>query len=584
MARRMTRARTGMVAGVVLAAVLVAAAGFGLAGCGVPVSGPPIDFDAPQTDTNPADVSPPEVPVPMTTPLDSMSAYLKAAAVEPGSRTTQLGAFYASPAPGSTGDDAKSLTIIKAEPELVENLGDSAQVRVSGSVIGEYDAFGEFQAAEPRGFSQKFELVRQDDGRWRLASRPEQILLTQAAFDGNYEVAPLYFPIKGGEKLVPDIRYVYRFQSADRKRSDLTNWMLRGPSTGLLPAVESAVPLKTTLKALATTAGTTVVDLSSEAATAVPGRMAMQIAWTLWKTGADSDLDVQINGNSVWHGSRVDVESGNPAAESSSGTIHYITDGSIEPEMPAYNTAELAKNVTSAAFGTRKLALAHGDGAVSVISIISNKDSTGPTPSVQEVTGLPAGGSVGRPAWLDGSTLLVPKGGGLYAVHVDEQGVGKALEGGPIATGVSAVSIAPDGARIAMVVDGKAYVAPLVRISDVPQQITGMKRVGLDITKVWDVGWMAVQSLVVLGQGPENGVLYKVSIDNSSVKALPDLGGTSLVPTQVAAICDNPKDALESISVYVNVNEQIYQLQSAGLRPYAPGQTPGTTGTAPFFA
>lgn len=585
MARRMTRARTGTAAGVVLAAVLIASAGFGLAGCGVPSSGPATDFDAPQTDVNAEDGRPQEVLLPQGTPLDSMNNYLRAAAVEPGSRVTRLAEFYTSPPPSKLTEDTTRLTIIDAGTELVSIDGDRAQVQVRGSVIGEYDQYGEFQTTGSRSFSQAFQLARQDDGKWRLTNRPEQVLLSQKAFNANYEVSPLYFPVKGSRQLVPDVRYVYKYQSADRKRTDLVNWMLHGPSASISPAVDNGFPPQTTLAApstVTTTAGTTVVDLTGAAATVDGSAAAEQLAWTMWKVGADSDLDVQINGTSIWHGPRGSLEPANPAAVSPNSTIHYVADGRIEPEMTAYNTAELAKSVASAALGTRKLAVAHDNGALSIISMIQSKDSTGPTPSAQEVTGLPSGPDIGRPAWIDGNMLLVPKKGGLYVVQVDEQGTGKALAT-PIASGVTEVSVAPDGTRIAMVMNGRAYVTVLQRNGGIPQEITAPRLVGLDITKVKDVGWMKVQSLVVLGQG-DKGVLHEVTIDNSSVVALPDLGGTSLVPTQVASICDNPKDAQDSISVYVTVDGQIYQLQSAGLRPYTPGQAPGTTGSAPFYA
>ena len=71
----------------------------------------------------------------------------------------------------------------------------------------------------------------------------------------------------------------------------------------------------------------------------------------------------------------------------------------------------------------------------------------------------PKANGVGRPVWIPGTQLLlVPCAGRLWLV----QPTGDVIDIMPRASGITSVSVAPDGRRIAWVENGDAYVAPLL--------------------------------------------------------------------------------------------------------------------------
>ncbi|GIG65639.1 LpqB family beta-propeller domain-containing protein [Phytomonospora endophytica] len=568
---------------------VVLSAGVVLSGCGVPADGPATEIAIEQNGGSGFSDPGPSSLEPETDAGNSLRNFLGAAAGISTTRGERLNKFFVSPSTEPI-EQSQVVNVIRQTDltQLPDSENGQVNYRLRAEIVGVYDQWGQLSPPDgKRDFTMDFRLAKdQPDGKWRLVDRPTRLLLDEEAFKGAYMVSPLYFQRVGSTALVPDIRYTYKYATDDRTREELVDWLLHGPSTWLSRAVTTAFPSATKLNRPPTqVGGALVIDLGSDAVTGDEEKMAAQLAWTLWDAAGGLSLRLERNAQPVFESTISAYADRNPTAvfaDDTNSVLHRIDNGLVLSASTTgsgpYQGVEDAKYVANSV-SRQHTALVHDSNKLTVYVVSSTKlaeQVVTPFP----VTGLPSG-TVGRPTWVGEETLLVPVGGRLYAVNDRGGGTWKA-QSGSLISGVGRVSAAPDGGRLALTVDGRAYVVPVIPQGDGTVELGDRRPVDRAYDNVVDVGWSEEHRLILLNSGPEN-FLRSVTIDNVQVEQLKD-NGPSFPPDFLTVLCDSPVGGRStSAKVYVVVDKKIYQAESRRLRELQ--NTDGTpmTGTAPFF-
>ena len=156
-------------------------------------------------------------------------------------------------------------------------------VTVEGSEVGRIDGEGSFRRT-PTGtpVSRAFGM-EQVAGEWRIATLDDGLMLSAADAQETYRQVSLYFLAPTGRILVPDLVLVPELPGLTTK---LVARLLRGPTTGMRDAVDTAIPQGTELEVSSVPVrdGVATVRLNRAALLADDQdreRMSAQIVWTL---------------------------------------------------------------------------------------------------------------------------------------------------------------------------------------------------------------------------------------------------------------------------------------------------------------
>jgi len=342
------------------------------------------------------------------------------------------------------------------------------------------------------------------------------------ALDGKYFTPQLiYFWDNRQRFLVPDLRYVPSTGLSDNARlTAIVRWLLAGPSDLLNSVAASIFPPGTDLSVanLTNQGGQLVVPFSSELQGLKGGGLGKVLAQLRWSLQPlyklDSPLELQIGGQPQ-HPTAVETSqylSVNPADEVSGRTADAqpfcVTGGAVTAldgtlpaivAKPEYNRdvwlAALSRDKRSAALLSTGKRLT-----------IGRVDNTGTiTYRPVDLTGR----IWSRPSWLLSPRLLVAVDGAL--VTISPTGV----VSGPLLTGVTAFAVAPDGYRIALVINNDLAVAAL---RDDGDQLTVSNQRTLDtgLSELSSVAWSRLERMVVAGKaGSNQWRLAEVTIDGA---------------------------------------------------------------------
>lgn len=155
--------------------------------------------------------------------------------------------------------------IQQGNPSISFNTNQQASVSVQ--VQATVDADGHYKVMDAGSTRMlQFEMVR-ENGEWRISSAPNLTILIRPVFDVIFRSYSIYFFDSQRTHLVPDLRW---FPSRASTATRMMNALLRGPSEWLVPAVNSAIPVGTTLSLNSVTVadGVASVDLTAKALSA----------------------------------------------------------------------------------------------------------------------------------------------------------------------------------------------------------------------------------------------------------------------------------------------------------------------------
>jgi hypothetical protein len=435
-----------------------------------------------------------------------------------------------------------------------------------------------------------------EDAGYYVVDPPSTLLLSDQALQEYYDPSTIYFWSSDQTRLVPDQRYLPVAVPKERLVTEVVGWLTDGPSEWLTPTV-TRLPDGTQLINNATeTDGRWEIDIAmSGEDNAKLDRLVIQLAWSL--PDIDGPLELKVRNQT-----RREIPS---AARHRLAHAAYpvyqapqrfcVYQGSVRPLAFLGETSgidpiatEDNRNVVSAALsraGEQILAaLVVADGGRQRLTV-----GRGKAPVRAAARSAAAYASIGRPVWLKtpdprGAHGLVVADGRLYRFDADAHLTPVPLiVPGP----VTAVAAALDGRRIALVVDGRLYVAA-VSVDGGGVSVGPTRPVPTSLTALTAVDWAEESRLVLAGTQGQPAV-YEISVDGAGpeVALRTDLG---VKVTHLATYPDNLVAPFTRSPVMYEANRvawagspytQILREQVQGVESGDAG-SPGSP-TAPFF-
>jgi hypothetical protein len=584
-----------------------------VAGCGVPHSSNPVVVG----EATPKGASNDRAPTPRQGPDRTIDAqelvrrYLRAAAggnevgQDPGAMdgAANFARSFFTAAARSTWSPGQDITVVRTRVSLPVVTPGGTRVDVSMQPIGRLNSHGTIEpGAESVAQPYQFTVVQADDGPGlRIANPPPGMLLSDEGLDSLYDVRPIYFWDTGNRTLVPDLRYITKSTSSVNRDVTLAGWLRDGPSAYLRQAV-NPVPAAIEIKDRLVLDGSRLrVNLSAKAASVQPQllKFVVQLRWTLrWLQGA---VDLQIEGQRQ-DLSTNDALTYNPAAVADGQKDpprFSVVDGQVRQlggdpvRLPALNS-DVNTSVVSAAIlrgSAQQVALVRQDGAGRVRLWLGAYRANIPQYGGTDLVA----GTMSRPVWLaePSPRVLVAANGRLYDVPFE--GRQPVDETPPGIRAVTAVSVAPDGRRLALVADGRAYVG-VVQNDQRSVSVTQVQEVRTGLSDVTGIAWSREEWVVVAGRAGQSA-LVEATIDSALIEPLQLRNVPGPTVTRVAALpavraADPPRG--ERGLILLEANGRSYNVFSASVEevspePPAPIPTPSTTPakqpvpTSPFF-
>ena len=538
--------------------------------------------------------------------------YLEAAAGDPETALNRVKAFQAPQfaARFPTGNDIK---VIRETERPLYSPGDS-EITLIVQVVGILRANGVLQPADTTSSTDQYTLrigeIAGEDGLFVLDA-PQAMLMTDQTLNLFYQRRTIYWWNNENTALVPDLRYMPRSVPTVQQPTTILGWLTGPPAPWLGDAVNS---LPTGTQAAdnvpAITNDTLEIRLNDKA---VPqgadpqalDRLRRQLQWSMQPVPRTISIAIGRN---------------EPVP---------VTDGEFFESNRAYRLDDDPERFAILGGGIRRLkGSPRADEDVPVIKPAANRDiasaaiSASPTRAYIAVVTGPAGqrrlrvadaplgeqaditevvglsGRLGTPVWAQLPTGgestrtvgLITMNGHVYAFggagsraqRVEWQG-----DPGP----VTALSVAPDGHRVAVVSGGRLYRAALNTSGDgitlgLPEQVLPPT-----LKVVTAVAWSSEDYLVVAGARRDNRyAVLDVTVDGAlSTVRLDDIGAEPV--TFLSAYPSNPVNGTErsSSESYVadgvawdvlSAPDEISRGRLAG--PPVPPQSDAVP-TAPFF-
>jgi hypothetical protein len=433
---------------------------------------------------------------------------------------------------------------------------EQATVVVDGKISASLSGHGTYavpSSSAPVG--PQFELVK-IGGQWRISSAPSALLLTQGQFADDYELRNLYFFDPNNLYLVPDPVYVPLQATTTSLMNGLVNDLITPPKDWLAEATQTAFPAGTKIIGGVTLSGTTAaVDLGGAIATAsnqktLLAQVSAQLLWTLIGSGQGGSqvqsVELLVNGQpkyppgnsqgiAVQHQSEASYQ---PATGASSAFYYLDSAGYLCSRNPV-----TGKQVQIAKIGTGysqiavspdgKFLAALRDGSLyigSVGSPLVKRQGTGYTTI----------------SWDPTDNLWTTNGGQILTFRADVSP--NSAQARPIAASVpppdggliTAVRIAPDGVRVALIINGNELTfGAIIWQQGARPDVAGAVRTDLSpfsVSALTDAGFTAVT-----WYGPDD--VITLSGSGSTLTEYPVNGGTS-----TSQLLDQPVDSITASS------------------------------------
>jgi len=522
-----------------------------VAGCGVPtgtdvqVEGPPAEAGGTGSGGEP---DPPPGPEEADDEQELVDFFLRAAAGDPENAVEELRRFIHPEARDDWEPDSR-VYVARIGDDPVVTRGETVRFELEVRRVGVLTPNG---VIEPRTFQEEprsyvlhvtSEPVPPADRppaggqRFWLVDAPPVILLDDRALELHFDLRPIYFWDSNQGTLVPDLRWLPHAVPETQRPQAAVDWLIAGPAPWLAGTVLSVEGVERV--------GNVIPGQDSlEVRLAVPpetvdlNRLDAQLWWTLRPDLASGvDLTVVVNGEP--RHLRESYRGANPVPEEAPPSF-AVLDGAVRQHVPAETVPVPAlaggvdTDILRAAFSRdrRNAALVkpEPDGRARLILT---------QPGRQTRTDLVAG-SIGQPLWLNnppGSGLVVADGE-LRQFISGEASVGRVDVDlpGP----VTAVAAAPDGRRLALVADGRLYLASLARAGGGITLSSQPRALSTTATDLDGVAFIREEWLAVVGTAQGQSRLYEVTVDGALERELP-AGGLGN-PDEISSFVAHPGD------------------------------------------
>ncbi|MEU0153378.1 LpqB family beta-propeller domain-containing protein [Micromonospora fulviviridis] len=587
-----------------LAGVLLPA---GLAGCGIPdQTEVQVDGRGPAGESGTLNGSGSQPPTRSATedPKQFIRDYLAAAAGEREQAYDRVKQFIANEAQGRLRKKQSSeveLTVVRLlespESRLLTNQG-IWQVKVRVQQVGVLRADGTLDAPAARDTEYVFRLRPADSGSQGLVitDLPNVLLLSDEALRQYYGTHTIYFWNSDQSRLVPDWRYLPNAVPVERRVTEVVRWLTGGPSEWLAPGVTKVPDGTAPINNATGSDDRWEVNLTMPAANDDRlAKLATQLAWSLPEQTGQLDLKIQNQKRRT-----VDLRqerADNPVYPTLRAPERFcVYDGAIHPLAIASEpvgavpvAAAANRNVVSAALSRS------GDEVLAALVIRSDQQQrllvgTGPSPVSVFNPSSHAYRSIGRPIWLRSADARHPSGlvvadGTLYQFD-GGAGMSRVTIPGqvPVSGSVTAVAASLDGHRIALIIGGALYVAP-VNVDGGEVSVGALRPLTTRLTRLTAVDWYAENQLVFAGSDGRQPAIYQTTVDGAGEYALNrDTGATV---SHLAAYPGGAVGPLPSLSYMYQAtaayrNNPLGKIERSQVRDVAADAKPSDP-SAPFF-
>ncbi len=474
-----------------------------LAGCSsIPSSGPIVKgdrVDVLQSDVNVRVIARP--PVRGMDPESLVRGFLAASAsVADGDDTARM---YLTPDASATWNpqhlidvyDITGLTVAADRNDVV---------RVTAPLLGTIDATRHYHVADPGATISATLRLAQRDGQWRIDQAPPALFLSEGDVARSFRAHAVYFLDPTLHRLVPEFIMVPTV--SQNIPTALMDALLAGPAD--TQALTTAIPTATMLVNGGDLPdyGVVTVPLSSDVLAASGAQrtaMLAQITWTVTQLPAVGAVRIVVGGVPV---------------QDAEGRSTFTT-----AEFPTFDPAQAATDRALVFVGNHNVMTLRGGRRTTLASAVRVADASASTDlttvaAVSEshrvlvalqggrALTLATGGDLAAPTVVaDGSVWYLDReanAGGLL-VWGATTGVRQVATGLPKRARILDYSLAPDGVRIALIVNDGATttlrVGSVVRHADGSLHLEGLTRVEQRLSSVSAVAWSSTSSLAVLG-------------------------------------------------------------------------------------
>lgn len=517
--------------------------------------------------------------------------------------------------------------------------GQQAEVDVAGTVQAEFNGTGQYVSVQSRdsaAAAYPFSLIKVN-GQWRISNPPDYRLLTQTDFPRVYEAQDLYFFGSQGV-LVPDSVFVPKGTSPQDLVTHLVQALTQDPSTAWLQnAAGTDFPDRTTVLGVSLEGGTAIVNLGGGVTSAdkqTREQMLAQLVWTLAGSTASpsaiQSVELEINGtqwvppsppcgtgqnqNPVQKLAAYQCYDPYPAAPAS---FYYANDGlawsrcgseaaakagSIGPVVPVIGrNGALGSQPCGTTFvqaqgqavppprqprslPAASMAAVSPDGKyLALVSSGHDGVYAGPLSGAAALfskTPRLTGPHITAVSWDRNDDLWIAQSGGILMMSPGS----KAAVPVQFPGNVTALSVAPDGVRIALIVqNGAQSELELAAISIsrqpaaeqpgslvAPGSIAPGVQLGPNVPGPDALAWYDADDLVVLAGASSGNMLWEVPVDGQQAS-----GPQAIAPGTVSIAADSGQNAL--VAGLSNGKLAI----SASI--YGPWQTLGSNGQDPAY-
>lgn len=543
-------------------------------------------------------------------PRDVVNSFLIAPAGDP-EQAVQRARSFISPSSAEDWKPSSEINIVRMADEAIITQVEPTSFTVELHVqhLGVLSDNGSVDP--PNNEEQAYTLtvgeVTGQTGLW-VTNAPPLLLLRDRALV-RYEPTSVYFWNKDHTALVPDLRWLPLSIPAERRPTELLEWLSSGPS-GLLGQAVDALPPNVKQKGNVPKVGpdqALEVNLSADAGALdeeALNRLGTQLWWTL-REHFSGDLLVKVEGQLRKTFTDDDAMlAANPSAELTSAPERFaVYDGAIKrlreptqsvPPVPLV-TPETNTGVSVASFarlGTRVFGAwvrNQGEGQELVVSVEGSR-----SPLTDRI-----GAVAGRPAWLwapdtiadeDAATMigLILVDGKLHQFGTQNTNrTPVAVSGlpGPITW----MAVSHDGQRIALVSGGKLFVTALIRADTTVKVSTAVREVHTSLRGITAVDFASQDEMFVAGQAENRAGIVQVTLDGAREQPrVPDLGSaqvTNLAAYPVSPLGTNSTGS-EAAFVANNIAYRLFSLptkiETTQLQD-PPADATSNKITAPFF-
>jgi hypothetical protein len=481
-------------------------------GCAtIPSSGPVRSLGQPQNGVIQGQDFPQLIPAPPGkdwTPVQIVSGFLAANASFAGNNAAAR--EYLIPSQARTWNPGSAVTVVSKTNlktgvvplRLTGQSGNNTQtVDVSGQELATLTASGQYQpppASAKQAISFPLRLMK-IHGQWRIVNPPKQLLLSKSDFLRVYQPRNLYFfapggrtlvpGVPGGGTLVPDPVYVPLLATATHLATDLVLALQQRPPGYLSGVTQTSLPPGTRVLGVRIEGPGAVVNLGgtvTRASMPVLESIAAQLVWTLTSSSygrqAINSVKLEVDGvpQALPDAVLGDFELASKYSDMvprpvAAGGLYFIGKGGAVQVLQASQATAPPRLVlgqagtglipmTSIAVSPRSVqgsiagtSLGAGERSIAGISPDGRTVYFGTLAKGAALGSWRPGGRITSLSWDASGGLWVAAGNGVWLRRPGGKAP-VAVDNGQLPPGdrVTALRVAPDGVRIAMIVRGKA--------------------------------------------------------------------------------------------------------------------------------